>query len=103
MAARQTKSQSAMRASMPLGDFLVAYLARAGVKHIFGLPGDLVLGLFHRFGRARELEIITLSHEPGVGFAADGYAWSLMLPHMFSQPFQSTSLTPIYPDAADCW
>ena len=50
-----------MRASMPLGDFLVAYLARAGVKHIFGLPGDLVLGLFHRFGQARNLEIITLS------------------------------------------
>ncbi len=49
--AGRSKSQSAMRSRMPLGDFLVAYLARAGVKHIFGLPGDLVLGLFHRFGR----------------------------------------------------
>ncbi len=65
-----------MRASMPLGDFLVAYLQRAGVTHIFGLPGDLVLGLFHRFGRARGLEIVTFSHEPSVGFAADGYARS---------------------------
>jgi len=61
---------------MPLGDFLVAYLQRAGVTHIFGLPGDLVLGLFHRFGRARGLEIVTFSHEPSVGFAADGYARS---------------------------
>ncbi len=61
---------------MPLGDFLVAYLERAGVNHIFGLPGDLVLGLFHRFGRDRALEIVTFSHEPGVGFAADGYARS---------------------------
>jgi indolepyruvate decarboxylase len=61
---------------MPLGDFLVAYLRRAGVTHIFGLPGDLVLGLFHRFGRVRDLEIVTLSHEPAVGFAADGYARS---------------------------
>ena len=68
--------RSAMRASMPLGDFLVAYLQRAGVTHIFGLPGDLVLGLFHRFGRARGLEIVTFSHEPSVGFAADGYARS---------------------------
>jgi indolepyruvate decarboxylase len=59
---------------MPLGDFLVAYLRRAGVTHIFGLPGDLVLGLFHRFGKRRDLEIVTLSHEPAVGFAADGYA-----------------------------
>lgn len=61
---------------MALGDFLVAYLRRAGVTHIFGLPGDLVLGLFHRFGRRRDLEIVTFSHEPAVGFAADGYARS---------------------------
>jgi indolepyruvate decarboxylase len=61
---------------MALGDFLVAYLKRAGVTHIFGLPGDLVLGLFHRFGRDRGLEIVTFSHEPSVGFAADGYARS---------------------------
>ena len=38
-----------MRSRMALGDFLVAYLRRAGVTHIFGLPGDLVLGLFDRF------------------------------------------------------
>ena len=61
---------------MALGDFLVAYLRRAGVRHIFGLPGDLVLGLFHRFGRTRDLEVVTFSHEPAVGFAADGYARS---------------------------
>jgi indolepyruvate decarboxylase len=61
---------------MALGDFLVAYLKRAGVTHLFGLPGDLVLGLFHRFGRDRGLEIVTFSHEPAVGFAADGYARS---------------------------
>ena len=65
-----------MRSRMKLGDFMVAYLQRAGVTHIFGLPGDLVLGLFLRFGRARGLEIVTFSHEPAVGFAADGYARS---------------------------
>jgi len=67
---------STLRPRMALGDFLVAYLKRAGVNHIFGLPGDLVLGLFHRFGRDRGLEIVTFSHEPAVGFAADGYARS---------------------------
>jgi indolepyruvate decarboxylase len=65
-----------MKPRMALGDFLVAYLKRAGVKHVFGLPGDLVLGLFQRFGRERGLEIVTFSHEPAVGFAADGYARS---------------------------
>ncbi|HJQ83634.1 MAG TPA: thiamine pyrophosphate-binding protein [Candidatus Binatia bacterium] len=63
-----------MRASMPLGDFLVAYLQKIGVTHLFGIPGDLVLRLFSRLGRPRGLKIVTLSHEPGVGFAADGYA-----------------------------
>jgi indolepyruvate decarboxylase len=65
-----------MRSRMLLGDFLVAYLRRFGVSHIFGLPGDLVLGLFNRFDRSRDLEIVTFSHEPSVGFAADGYARS---------------------------
>src|SRR5512145_265112 len=63
-----------MRATMPLGDFLVAYLRRIGVTHLFGIPGDLVLRLFQRLGRRQALRIVTLSHEPGVGFAADGYA-----------------------------
>jgi TPP-dependent 2-oxoacid decarboxylase len=59
---------------MPLGDFLVAYLQKIGVTHLFGIPGDLVLRLFAHFGKRRGLRIVTLSHEPGVGFAADGYA-----------------------------
>jgi len=59
---------------MPLGDFLVAYLRKIGVTHLFGIPGDLVIRLFLRFGKRHGLKIVTLSHEPGVGFAADGYA-----------------------------
>ena len=63
-----------MRARMPLGEFVVAYLRRLGVTHIFGLPGDLVLGLFQSLARERGIEMVTFSHEPAVGFAADGYA-----------------------------
>jgi indolepyruvate decarboxylase len=63
-----------MQGKMKLGDFLVAYLEKIGVSHLFGIPGDLVINLFFKFGRRRGLKIITLSHEPGVGFAADGYA-----------------------------
>ena len=59
---------------MPLGDFLVAYLQKLGVTHLFGIPGDLVLRLFFRLAERRGLRVVTLSHEPGVGFAADGYA-----------------------------
>lgn len=63
-----------MELKMKLGDYLVAYLKKIGVSHLFGIPGDLVINLFFKFGRARALKVITLSHEPGVGFAADGYA-----------------------------
>ncbi len=63
-----------MKRRMALGDFLVAYLAKIGVKHVFGIPGDLALKLFFALGRQHKLEILTFSHEPGVGFAADGYA-----------------------------
>jgi TPP-dependent 2-oxoacid decarboxylase len=63
-----------MKRRMTLGDFLVAYLRKIGVRHVFGIPGDLALKLFFALGRKQDLQIHTLSHEPGVGFAADGYA-----------------------------
>lgn len=63
-----------MRSRMKLGDFLVAYLKKIGTTHLFGIPGDLVLKLFLQFAKPKGLKIITMSHEPGVGFAADAYA-----------------------------
>jgi TPP-dependent 2-oxoacid decarboxylase len=59
---------------MALGDFLVAYLRKIGADHIFGIPGDLALKLFFALGAKRAIRTVTFSHEPGVGFAADGYA-----------------------------
>ena len=59
---------------MKLGDFLVAYLRKIGTQHLFGIPGDLALKLFFSLGREHGLQVHTFSHEPGVGFAADGYA-----------------------------
>ena len=63
-----------MKRRMTLGDFLVAYLRKIGVRHVFGIPGDLALKLFFALGPRTDLQIHTFSHEPGVGFAADGYA-----------------------------
>ncbi len=62
-----------MQSRMTLGEFLSEYLERAGVSQIFGIPGDLVLRLFDRLGDRRQ-KMITFSHEPAVGFAADGFA-----------------------------
>ena len=63
-----------MKQHMQLGDYFVAYLRKIGVTHLFGIPGDLVINLFMRFGKPTGLQIVTFSHEPGVGFAVDGYA-----------------------------
>lgn len=63
-----------MKARMQLGDYLVAYLRKIGVTHLFGIPGDLVIHLFMKFGKPRGMEVVTLSHEPSTGFAVDGYA-----------------------------
>jgi TPP-dependent 2-oxoacid decarboxylase len=63
-----------MKRHMMLGDFLVAYLQKIGVRQVFGIPGDLALKLFFALGKRHGLDVLTFSHEPGVGFAADGYA-----------------------------
>src|SRR6267154_432071 len=65
---------SRLKRHMSMGDFLVAYLRKISVTHVFGIPGDLALKLFFALGKKHDLEILTFSHEPGVGFAADGYA-----------------------------
>jgi indolepyruvate decarboxylase len=59
---------------MKLCDFLFDELRRHGVRQIFGIPGDFVLALYEAFERDRRFELVRLSHEPAVGFAADGAA-----------------------------
>lgn len=56
-----------------VGSFLFDYLASKGVGTVFGLPGDFALPTF-RWLQQSGLGIVTLTHEPSVGFAADGYA-----------------------------
>ncbi len=56
---------------MRLAEALLQALRGAGAREIFGIPGDFALPLFEVIERTRELPLYTLSHEPGVGFAAD--------------------------------
>lgn len=50
---------------------LLHALARRGATEVFGIPGDFALPLFGEIERAGVLPLVTLSHEPAVGFAAD--------------------------------
>lgn len=53
---------------------LLAALKDHGATTLFGLPGDFVLPFFRHAEQSGILPLHTLSHEPGVGFAADGAA-----------------------------
>jgi TPP-dependent 2-oxoacid decarboxylase len=58
---------------MNLTEYLFTRLKELGVDHTFGIPGDFVLPVYavqDAFG----MPTVVCSHEPGVGFAADGYA-----------------------------
>jgi indolepyruvate decarboxylase len=59
---------------MNLSESLLHALKAHGACQIFGIPGDFALSFFRISERSRILPLYTLSHEPGVGFAADAAA-----------------------------
>ncbi len=59
---------------MKLWEFLFDQLYDQGVRRIFGIPGDFVLNLYQALEKYRKLQLVTFSHEPAVGFAADASA-----------------------------
>jgi TPP-dependent 2-oxoacid decarboxylase len=56
-----------------VGDYLIERLRAHGVEHVFGVPGDFVLG-FMKDLEESPLTLITTCDEQGAGFAADAYA-----------------------------
>src|SRR5215467_7300793 len=56
-----------------IGAYLIQRLYAHGVRHIFGLPGDYVLGFYDLLSKSK-LSIINTCDEQGAGFAADAYA-----------------------------
>src|SRR3990172_8485909 len=59
---------------MELCRHLFARFRAAGVRHVFGIPGDFVLPFFRAWEEERGLERVILTQEPSVGYAADAYA-----------------------------
>ncbi|HVM49940.1 MAG TPA: thiamine pyrophosphate-dependent enzyme [Candidatus Acidoferrum sp.] len=62
-----------MRSAPAIGEYLIQRLYAHGVRHVFGIPGDYVLGFYGQLSRSR-LRIINTCDEQGAGFAADAYA-----------------------------
>jgi TPP-dependent 2-oxoacid decarboxylase len=56
-----------------VGSYLIQRLYDLGVRHIFGVPGDYVLGFYQELIHSNKLKVINTCDEQGAGFAADAY------------------------------
>ncbi|MHB1036429.1 MAG: alpha-keto acid decarboxylase family protein [Pirellulales bacterium] len=56
-----------------VGQYLLRRLEDYGIRHVFGIPGDYVLG-FYSLLEQSPLEVIGCTREDSAGFAADAYA-----------------------------
>jgi indolepyruvate decarboxylase len=59
---------------MTIGDFLLRRLEEAGVRHLFGVPGDYNLALLQQLQDTGTLKWIGTCNELNASYAADGYA-----------------------------
>jgi indolepyruvate decarboxylase len=58
---------------LPVGAYLIDALAAHGVRHVFGVPGDFILGLY-AIGEERGMRMVNCTREEAATYAADGYA-----------------------------
>jgi indolepyruvate decarboxylase len=72
MASKQSTVHLTQR--MKIGDFLLRRLEEAGIRHLFGLPGDYNLTLLQQLYDAGKLAWIGTTGELTASYAADGYA-----------------------------
>jgi len=62
-----------MNKDQTVGEYLIEQLYAHGIRDIFGIPGDYVLGVYDLLEKSR-IRVINTSDEQGAGFAADAYA-----------------------------
>jgi acetolactate synthase-1/2/3 large subunit len=60
--------------TMTGGHALARQLAREGVQHVFGLPGDQIMHALDGLYDEPSIQFVTTRHEQGTTFMADGYA-----------------------------
>jgi len=58
---------------LSIGQYLLDQLYRHGVRHIFGVPGDYILGFYELMGNS-PIQHVGTTREDSSGFAADAYA-----------------------------
>ena len=66
-------SAAAVPAVATVGQYLIDRLGALGVEHVFGIPGDYVLGLYKLIEES-PIKLVGTTREDNAGFAADAYA-----------------------------
>ena len=56
-----------------VAEYLLARLKEIGVDHLFGVPGDFVLGFFNQVLKS-DVKYVSTCNELNAAYAADGYA-----------------------------
>src|SRR5437588_12689129 len=57
-----------------VSSYLIQKLHEYGIRHIFGVPGDYILGFYDELIRSRMLNVVNTCDEQGAAFSADAYA-----------------------------
>jgi indolepyruvate decarboxylase len=60
-------------AEVTIGSYLIDRLSALGVEHVFGIPGDYILGLYKLIDES-SIRLVGVTREDNAGFAADAYA-----------------------------
>ncbi|MGE5556333.1 MAG: thiamine pyrophosphate-binding protein [Methanocella sp.] len=71
-----------MQATTTLGQYLLNTFKTLGVQTVYGIPGDYIVKFFRQIEQDPHLKLVTLSHEPAVGFAAIGAARATQKPQV---------------------
>jgi indolepyruvate decarboxylase len=57
-----------------VADFLLERMEHAGIKHVFGVPGDYVLNFYKKISDQKNIDLVNCTDEANAGFAANSYA-----------------------------
>jgi acetolactate synthase-1/2/3 large subunit len=59
---------------MKLSDYVIDFLAKRGVSHVFGMSGGAAVHLFDSAARHPQMDYVCSQHEQSAALSADGYA-----------------------------
>lgn len=58
---------------MKVSDYIAKFLESNGIKYVFELSGGMITHLLDSISQKTSVQIVTMHHEQGAAFAADGY------------------------------